>query len=42
MLEGEGEGSTDMIRGSISNKMDLQIDIPDDKKADKNPDFKTP
>ena len=42
MLEGEGEGSNEIIRGSISHKKDLQIDIPDDKKADKNPDFKTP
>lgn len=30
------------IRGSITNKMNLSIDIPLDKKADRNPSFKTP
>ena len=38
---GDG-GSSHSRPGSISNKMNLEIDIPDDKRADKNPDFKTP
>ena len=29
-------------RGSISVKPDLTIDIPVDKRADRNPSFKTP
>ena len=39
--QAEEEGGT-MLRGSISNKLDLKIDIPVDKKADHNPGFKTP
>ena len=30
------------LRGSISAKPDLTIDIPVDKRADRNPSFKTP
>lgn len=39
---GQGEEEGTYIRGSISNKLDLKIDIPVDNKADHNPGFKTP
>ena len=43
-LAGQDEmlGGAAHIRTGSINKMDLSIDIPVDKKADHNPNFKTP
>ena len=38
----DGVDGNNIARGSIGDKMNLKIDIPDDKRAEKNPDFKTP